>query len=332
VLSLSALTLAPGAVRADQEPLVLVIPGYLYSAGFGSAPASGYGVELSVLHVFDTNSYFGIGALGQWQSYRGEGENHSRIAVAGEAVFGPFGLELGYAQRGGDGVHDAQDGAHVAPFFCIGIVSLAYRMTVPLGGGEGRYGFEHALALGLKLPIPISGWRGLIPPFPVTGHGRPLRDSHGDAVLPRVIDRRTTGRLPRDRARWIAEARMEYASIESFLRLADDLDALGAPASLVARALVAAEEERRHAETCLELAGGSLSLADAAPRRPRRRVDRALLAREAFFDGVLGEGRAALEIAGEARATKSAALARIAAEEAAHARLSADVLAFVAHE
>jgi hypothetical protein len=144
-----------------------------------------------------------------------------------------------------------------------------------------------------------------------------------------VIERRTAGRPRRDRARWIAEARVEYASIESFLRLADDLDTLGAPASLVARAVVAAEEERRHAETCLELAGGGLSLADAAPRRPRRRVDRARLAHEALVDGVYGEGRAALEIAREALATKSAALARIASEEAAHARLSADVLAFV---
>lgn len=73
------------------------------------------------------------------------------------------------------------------------------------------------------------------------------------------VDLDLTGITAEDRAllgdRWLAAARLEHASIGSFLELASALDALGAPASLVDRARCAALDEALHATLALSSSG-----------------------------------------------------------------------------
>ena len=330
----AAIVSTAGAARADEpdNTVTLVIPGYLFGAIAGAAPARAHGAELTLLHVTNVDKYTGIGLVGQAQSYDG---SHLRVAVAAEATWACFGLELGWAMRRSDGAYATQHGIHVAPYLSLGLVSLAVRTTVPVFGDTNAYGWELGFVLGLKLPIPVRNWRalgGLYPAAPGVG-GRPLRDEDGAPLLPDVVEARTQGVLPKDRARWIRDGRLEHASIESFQWLADDLDAHGAPSELVERAAAAAIEEARHAAICLQNAGVGVRLRGRLhPRRRRARPSIERLAHEAWNDGVLGEGRAALDLLNESLCTldplRAAQLRRIAVEEASHARLSADILAW----
>ncbi|MBL8714459.1 MAG: hypothetical protein JNL79_00575 [Myxococcales bacterium] len=327
-LGLTALALmGPASARADEDrSLTAVVPGYLHTWSTGRRTWTDRGAELSVVHApYGLERWQGFGLLGQLQRH----DEGIRAAVAAEVFYSAFGLEAGWAVRtSADG---AQHGLHLAPFFSVGFLSVALRTTFALGSGSGT-GNEVGLALGLKLPIPVQGWRGIyIPGRNIVG-GRPLRGPAGEPLLPSACDGRRRGEA-HDSRRWIEQARLEQASIDSFLWLADDLDAHGAPAPLVERALAAAAEEREHARVSLGFAGRDARLA-AAPRRrgTRRRPTLQQLYEEAVLDGVLGEGRAAIALADEARRQplRAAALARMAAEEASHAVLSVAVAAFVA--
>lgn len=185
-------------------------------------------------------------------------------------------------------------------------------------------------------------------------HGRPLRDARGSSWVARVhtgrtrapaLARASLAQLPlaaEQRAQlgrsWLEEAQAEYASIASFLQLAKELGALGAPWSLVRRAYVAAEDEVRHAEACFGLAASYLG-AEMRPEplpavhvRPTTTLQS--LALECWLDGCLGEGSAArLARARAARSTQPTvrrALQRIARDEATHAELGWDVLTWCA--
>lgn len=180
-------------------------------------------------------------------------------------------------------------------------------------------------------------------------HGRPLRDARGKSWVARV---HTGGQLAPTATRsplaaeqraqlgrsWLDEAQAEYASIASFLQLAKELGALGAPWSLVRRAYVAAEDEVRHAEVCFALATNYLGAElhpDPLPAvHVRPTTTHRSLALECWLDGCLGEGSAArLAAVRAARTTEPRvrrALQRIARDEATHAELGWDVLAWCA--
>ncbi len=175
-------------------------------------------------------------------------------------------------------------------------------------------------------------------------HGRPIR------VRGKV---RPGGRLRVSRRRgapsevhfaravlWARDARLEAASVTAFLRLADALDAVQAPAELVLRARRAAEEERDHATRCTHLASrfAGATFEVEIPEAPRDPFEsdrtRALteLALDSLVDGCLGEGLAARGAADAIGDTTDAelrdTLAVIARDEASHAELSWDVLRF----
>jgi hypothetical protein len=123
----------------------------------------------------------------------------------------------------------------------------------------------------------------------------------------------------------------------TFLRLAHELVAVGAPAALVARARDAADDELRHADLCRAAAGG-IALADlpthvARPRFANRSsAALAVLAAEAWCEGCLNETAAATEAALAATRAEGAVasmLAAISRDEHAHAELSWAVLGWV---
>jgi hypothetical protein len=168
--------------------------------------------------------------------------------------------------------------------------------------------------------------------------GRPLAD--GGRILTPDILALGAAHTAEDRAvrdHFTRSARFEYSSVWTFLRLAAELSAIGAPAHLVAAALDAADDEVRHAELCAQAAGGlrlaPLELLAAQPRFTHRSpAALALLASEAWAEGCLNEGAAAEEArlaSLEATDATRGMLATIAEDEARHAALSWSVLAWV---
>jgi hypothetical protein len=143
------------------------------------------------------------------------------------------------------------------------------------------------------------------------------------------------GRAVRDH--YIDSAQLELSSVWTFLRLARELAAVGAPAALVVAALDAADDEVRHAELCAAAAGGvalvALPMEAARPRFTSRSAHAlAVLAAEAWHEGCLNETAAAEEArlaARDADGDMRAMLATIAADEQRHAELSWSVLAWI---
>jgi hypothetical protein len=179
-------------------------------------------------------------------------------------------------------------------------------------------------------------------------HGRPLRIGRR-ALRGRV----SSGQAPRARASlpwptrwllaraWARDAALEHASVAAFEQLARQLEAVSAPAELVAGARRAAAEEAEHTRLCLALAeryvGHSLTLAPtpvlpppAVPEPHDRAARLEQLALESLVDGTVGEGWAAAAGA-LAETTDPAvrhALEVIARDEASHAAHARDVVAF----
>jgi hypothetical protein len=135
---------------------------------------------------------------------------------------------------------------------------------------------------------------------------------------------------------WAACAGFEGASVAAFEILADELRTQGAPEALVARALGARADEKRHftATRALAIAQGadpsSLVLVQLAPR-PARTLE--AIALENATEGCVGETFAAAVALWQAATAHDpavrAAMSRIADEELAHAQLAWDVDAWI---
>lgn len=129
--------------------------------------------------------------------------------------------------------------------------------------------------------------------------------------------------------RWLADALSEHASIASFERAARELEAVDAPAALVAATRDAADDEVRHARLCFGLAsayaGEPLGPGPLTPP-PDRAANLVRLAVDTFVEGCVGESVAAAAV--QRAATRcadpvvAAALQSIADDEARHAALA----------
>jgi hypothetical protein len=127
-------------------------------------------------------------------------------------------------------------------------------------------------------------------------------------------------------------AHLEAASVVAFEQLARQLTGLGAPAELIERCLVAAEEERDHARAVTMLArrhGGRVPALAALPVAE----DIETIARHNATEGCVAETWAALMACWKGKnaadATLRAAYARIAVDELRHAQLAWDLHAWL---
>lgn len=129
---------------------------------------------------------------------------------------------------------------------------------------------------------------------------------------------------------WLADARLEHASIASFARFALDLLAFGAPPELVEGCQRAMSDEIRHARACFALASaytgvalgpGPLDLSGVAPS-----LSLAEAAASAVREGCINESIAALTAARQAELATDPVvrdvLEQIARDEANHAELA----------
>ncbi len=119
---------------------------------------------------------------------------------------------------------------------------------------------------------------------------------------------------------------LEHLAIEAFARLAHELSAHHAPRSLVERALVAADDERRHAHTARALFGGDAPAEHDGSFAPR---DLEAIAVENAIEGCVREAYGALvathqAAVAEGRGVRGFARA-IARDERRHAALAFDV-------
>jgi hypothetical protein len=168
-------------------------------------------------------------------------------------------------------------------------------------------------------------------PAPVhpSGDWLAFRAPRVEAALPPAV----AEQLARE---WLADARLEHASVASFAAFALSLLAVGAPPELLAECQRAGLDEVEHARACFALASrfagtalgpGRLSLAGL---HVATQLDE--LALRAWLEGCVEETVAALtasaqlEVATDERVR--VALSRIAADEARHAELSWKFLAW----
>lgn len=227
---------------------------------------------------------------------------------------------------------DARLGAHLAAVYGQTFAYVAAQTYVPISNPVSAPPTQQRGSL----IVGLSPWSWI---DSTTVEGRPLTID-GRMVHPDVIRQGILGRTAEDRAvaaHFERAAKAEYSSVWSFLRLAAELEAVGAPAHLVAAALDAAEDEVRHAEACAR-AAGELALIPLPPSaaQPRflSRSARALelLATEAYAEGGMNEGAASLEArfaAETAQDETKSMLAAIARDEAGHANLAWAVLTWV---
>ncbi|MGK3993046.1 hypothetical protein [Sorangium sp. So ce1024] len=347
----AALVSLPAQARAD-EPFALS-GGLMLSLSFGQQLAFGLGADLRLAAVLEGGDTvprtmgFGPFAQATWLNFsagrfavgiHGGGELSERYAGDQYSLDGELGWT--YRTRIGDQL-PGQHGLHVGVMSTLESpvgLELSARAVIPLS--DEPFTPEGTVGMGLRL----------LPPFGMRARpidGRPLRSAEGvvlppalalgpAAARPARLDRATRTALA---GAWLDSARGECGSIPAFLALARDLAAVGAPASLVARALAALGDEVRHTARCSAiasaLAGWRLQPALLPPppaRDPDRRAALVRMALEAWHDGCLGEGAAAARarrsLVGASDAGVRAALFEIARDEAQHAELGWRVLAY----
>ena len=159
--------------------------------------------------------------------------------------------------------------------------------------------------------------------------GRPILDDAGDLVRP-VATVTSASNDPRRHAAeaWLEDARTEAASVASFERVVQELQAVGAPASLCEEARRAAADEQRHARACLDVARSLGLAAELGPNPSPAQRDATLvrLVRDTFAEGAVGETIAALCASRAAAACPDpqiqTVLERIAEDESRHAALA----------
>ncbi len=181
-------------------------------------------------------------------------------------------------------------------------------------------------------------------------HGRPARTrGTGPRRLrqPRASFRARPNASPRapceaslrEAFRWACDARLELASVTAFEELADALEALHAPSSLVERCHQAAAQESVHARLCTERVSAlspvelELTPLEKLPEESLSLEDTlATIACDSLADGCLGEGEAALSAKESAESSRDpqtrAVFETIARDEHAHAELAWSVLEY----
>ncbi len=234
-----------------------------------------------------------------------------------------LGLEAGIAMES-----SGKLGAHLAATYGYHFAYLAAQGLFPLSGRERPA--RASMLFGVS-PSALGGTT-------TVSEGRPL--IHDGKLVRPAIAMMPFARSAEDRAvrdHFASSAQLELSSVWTFLRLAAELAAVGAPDELIALALDAADDEVRHAGMCARAAGGveltPLAITAAQPRfTSRSKAALSTLAIEAWFEGCLNETAAAEEArlaAGEAEGIVGRMLETIARDEQRHAELSWAVLAWV---
>jgi hypothetical protein len=337
LVAASSLVARPAAAQTSAD---YVSPGVLFSFDLTKSQAFGLGAEVSFNRFPNYRELRGFGGFGNVVYYfRPE---YTRVAIGGQ-IDAVVGAEAGWAFHTaplaayGAG---ASTGPMLGAFGSLGVFMIALRGTFgAFGNGVGNLTVD----LGLKVPLLVEG-RHIQTGINLGGSGRPHRVDGAVAIAGATAEfecpvdpslRSALGRSARNALGrlWLEDARLEHSAVSAFLTLAGELAALGAPPSLVRRALDAARDETVHTRLCLEAARRHTGIAWTLPafrpaEAPRQSIG--TLVRESWEDGCLGEGlaaRAAREGASHCRdAWTRATFETIARDESRHADLAWRIL------
>jgi hypothetical protein len=350
----AAILLAPSGARADGSR-VAVSPALTLSVSFGQKVSFGLGLDLRVTGMLEgytsgchNGPRRGLGGFAQvtWLNFsawrfaggaHGGGEVYEQNVTADGEIGWTYRTKFGDAFPAYHGIHLGAVGA-----FTFGFppsVELPVRVAIPLTSTVRTP--EVTVGLGARFPHmygfpiqciegrPLRTDDGIARPGVIAGRERRLRDARLGASTRRALA-----------DAWTEDARSESAAISAFVALARDLAAVGAPPSLVARALRAADDEVRHTLACAEIASSHAGfdihplLLDAppAPLCGDRRDALVRMALESWLDGCLGEGAAAARAASASVVAADPVVRRahaaIAVEERQHAELGWSALAW----
>jgi len=204
-----------------------------------------------------------------------------------------------------------------------------------LDGGACNYDPRPAVVRGgqcchlLDSAIPVCGR-----PFVIDDAARTAPVRSGCAWTDTAIARaphRLSAPLAREIGlEWLADARLEHASVAAFASFSLSLLAVGAPPELLAACQRAALDEVEHARACFALAsrfiGATLEPGPLALSGFAIETDLEALVLRTWLDGCVEETIAALAAAAQLAEARDeavrAALSRIAADEARHAELA----------
>lgn len=149
---------AEESAHATDEASWFLSPGALLSVTTRSTQPViiGAGVELSIINNVDRDVRgFGYGAFIQTQGT----QSSFRAALGPQIHYAIFGLELGAAIEGGSKDFGTSLGAQIAPYLSIGILSVAFRTTLPVATlrGTQKYPVEYGTVISIKYPIALDG-------------------------------------------------------------------------------------------------------------------------------------------------------------------------------
>jgi hypothetical protein len=173
----------------------------------------------------------------------------------------------------------------------------------------------------------------------VCGEGRPFL-VNGRARLPSVAAEVGAAGDVVDAVDWLADAKMEHASVAAFARLALQLLALGAPVDLIRDAQRASLDELRHAQFCFAMAsreaGTELRAGPIPVQGALDDVSLESLIETNLLEGCLGETLAAERVRRRAADATDAhvqrALLEIGDDELRHAELAFRILAWCSRQ
>ncbi|MEM7604790.1 MAG: hypothetical protein AAF411_05480 [Myxococcota bacterium] len=162
-------SLEDGAAQATSGRAIQLRPAFRYSlSSADDAREHGFGLDLQ-LRVFTGASAFHVGAFIAGDLML---DGSERFAGGFAGGYGPFGIQLGIAQRTAADGFAASTGVHLAKTLTFGPVGVIFRVTIPVAS-QGEQGlrersFERAFTLSLGWNFGVSGQR---PSHSCGGHG-----------------------------------------------------------------------------------------------------------------------------------------------------------------
>lgn len=310
------------------------------AAGAGLVPACGGRAQ----DVADEDAELGLGRAGSSARDRESGVARQRPSPSGQGTPGR-GSQPEPAARDGEicyspsSLLEASGLGSVAEFLPADAFDENGCLTSDYSGwldsGSCNYDPRPAVVRGdrcchlLDSGVPVCGR-----PFVVEDSARTAPVASGgawtDAALASAPHRLAPSLAREIGLEWLADARLEHASLAAFTSFSLSLLAVGAPAELLAACQRAGLDEIEHARACFALAsrfmGATLGPGPLSLTGLEIETDLEALVLRTWLDGCVEETVAALVAAAQLAVARDeavrAALTRIAADEARHAELA----------
>jgi hypothetical protein len=116
------------------------------------------GLEVSAMRYTKKDKFLTWGGAFQFEQHTVKNDQHyQQVNLLGQVGWTIPGIEFGFSYMTAGNDRGATFALQTTPYLSFGIVYVGPRIQIPLfHGGEEGHPFRIALALGLKIPIPIG--------------------------------------------------------------------------------------------------------------------------------------------------------------------------------